>query len=143
MGCQFIHNSFTNTFVTAILDYCSTHRLLTDPGTNNDLYENLPDSPADTINVIHGLMIHKLAAEAYDVSLSPIQRSEKHLRTIPQILQHLQDRNPAPIINSREPRGRLVEICRDFAVVFTSMLRNEGNLHKSGLVLHHISTHRE
>jgi excinuclease ABC subunit A len=126
-----------------MLDYCRSHRRLTDPGTNTALNKNLPDLPADIINVIHSLLIHKLAAEAYDVSLSPIQRSEEHLRTIPQILQHLQDRNPAPIINSREPRGRLVGICRDFAVVFTSMLRNEGNLHKSGLVLHHISTHRE
>ena len=132
-----------NTFETAMLYYCGAHRSITEPGTNTDLYENLPDSPADTINVIHGLMIHKLAAEAYDVSLSPIQRSEEHLRTIPQILQHLQDRNPAPIINSREPRGRLVGICRDFAVVFTSILRNKGNLSKSGLVLLHRSTHRE
>ena len=115
-----------NTFVTAMLDYCRSHRLLTDPGINADLNENLPDSPADIINVIHGLLIYKLAAEAYDVSLSPIQRFEEHLRTIPQILQHLQDRNPAPIINSREPRGRLVGIYRDFAAVFTSMLRNKG-----------------
>jgi excinuclease ABC subunit A len=98
---------------------------VTDPGPYAGLYDILPDSPNELIGTIRGLLIHKLVAEVYKVSLSPIQRSEQHMQTITQILTRINNLDPAPLASSREPQDRLVGMCRDFAVVFTSMLRHK------------------
>lgn len=76
--------------------------------------------------MIHGLIIHKLIADAYRVSLSQNQRTEQHLRTIKQILQRIHDLDSAPLIEPRIPADRLVGVCRDFAVLLTSILRHKG-----------------
>ena len=109
-----------------MLDYYRTQSSITDPGPYAELFDQLPGSPVDLIESIHGLIIHKLVAEAYHVSLSQNQQSEQHLRTIKQILQRIQDLDSAPLTETRRPEERLVGMCRDFAVLLTSMLRHTG-----------------
>ena len=109
-----------------MLDYYRTQSPITNPGQLGELFDPLPDSPGEIITVIHGLIIHKLVADAYHVSLSQNQRSEQHLRTIRQILQRIQDLVRTPLIEPKTPAERLVDVCRDFAVLPTSILRHKG-----------------
>lgn len=69
-----------------MLDFYRTQSPITNPGQFGELFDPLPNSAGELIEVIHGLIIHKLIADAYRVSLSQNQRTEQHLRTIKQIL---------------------------------------------------------
>ena len=109
-----------------MLEYYRKQSPITNPGQFSELFDPLPDYPGEMIEVIHGLIIHKLVADAYHEPLSQNQRSEQHLRSIKQILQRIQDLDNAPLIDPRIPTKRLVGVCRDFAVLLTSMLRYKG-----------------
>jgi hypothetical protein len=107
----------------AMHEYYRTQSPITDPGPYVTLFASLPDSPVELINIVQGLIIYKLEADAYNISLSQNQRTEQHLRTMRQILQRIHDLDSAPLTKPRQPQDRIVGVCRDFALFLTSMLR--------------------
>jgi excinuclease ABC subunit A len=109
-----------------ILTYYSTHSPITDPGEFAYLYDDLPDDLPGLVNVIQGQMIHRLAVDAYGVTLTRESRAEQHLRTMRQRLERIAALSPAPLTSAREPRERTVGMCRDFAVFLVSLLRHKG-----------------
>ncbi len=108
------------------LPYYTSHSPLTDPGPYAELFDTLPDDPAGLVRTIHGLLIHKLVAQHYGVHMSMVQRDEQNFRTIRQRLARIVELDPAPLNTPRDPAGRQVGVCRDFALLLVSMLRHKG-----------------
>ena len=48
------------------------------------------------------------------------------MRSVAQMLARMRELDPAPLTVAREPAQRLVGNCRDHAVLFTSLLRQQG-----------------
>jgi excinuclease ABC subunit A len=108
------------------LTYYSTHSPFTDPGPYQSCYRDLPTHPGEIVQVIQGILIHKLVADEYHVHLSPIQKGEQHLRTVQQRLARMMEISTKPLSSARAPADREVGTCRDFALLMVSMLRNAG-----------------
>jgi excinuclease ABC subunit A len=110
----------------SILDYYRSHSPITDPGEYAYLYENLPYGIHELVDILQGLMMHRLAAGSIGVTLTRESRSEQRLRTMKQRLERMMELNPAALTIAREPIERQVGLCRDYAVFLTSMLRHKG-----------------
>jgi excinuclease ABC subunit A len=76
--------------------------------------------------VVQGVLIHKLEVDLYHLQLSPVQTREQYLRTVQQRLAGLAALNRQPLGTARPPAERQVGACRDFAVLFVSLLRHQG-----------------
>ncbi len=111
---------------TIIHAYYSNQSPLSDPGPFAYLYDELPSDPAALARVVQGLLIHKMAIDFYNITISPVQRSEQMLRTIQQRLGHLVEIDSASLLSARLPEQRQVAVCRDFALLHVSMLRHKG-----------------
>ena len=108
-----------------ILNYYQSQSPITDPGTFAYLYEELPDEIPALIEIIHGQLLHRLAADYYGVSLTRGSRAEQHLRKMEQRLERMMELDPSPLTVARAPKERQVGVCRDFAVFLTSLLRHK------------------
>ena len=109
----------------ATQDYL-THSPFTDPGEYAYLYRDLPETPELLMEVVQGLLMHKLAARCYGVVINATQRKEQFLRTVRQRLGALANLSPEPLTTPRPLAERQVGICRDFAIVYVSFLRHVG-----------------
>ncbi|NJD60401.1 MAG: transglutaminase domain-containing protein, partial [Anaerolineae bacterium] len=107
------------------LSYYASQSLLSSPGAYSSMFDSLPDEPAALIRIIQGVLIHKLVADFYHVEVSSEQRAEQHLRSVEQRLKRLAELDPAPLTVARQPADRQVGVCRDFALLFVSMLRHK------------------
>jgi excinuclease ABC subunit A len=108
------------------LSYYITQSLLSNPGKYTYLFDDLPSDPAGMIQVLQGVLIHKLVVDYYQVQVSSVQRAEQHLRSVEQRLKRLVELDPAPLSVVRAPSERQVGVCRDFALLLVSMLRHKG-----------------
>jgi excinuclease ABC subunit A len=109
-----------------ILAYYTSHSPFTDPGPFAYLYDDLPNTPDELAGIVGGLLLHKLAAEHYNLTLSRVQRAEQFLRTIEERLSKMVEVEPSSLIIPREPQQRQVGMCRDFSLLHVSMLRHKG-----------------
>jgi excinuclease ABC subunit A len=108
------------------ISYYITQSLLSSPGAYVSFYESLPDEPAALIQILQGVLLHKLVADYYQVQVSSVQRAEQHLRSVEQRLEQLAKLDPTPLTVPRQPTDRQVGVCRDFALFFVSLLRHKG-----------------
>jgi excinuclease ABC subunit A len=108
------------------LGYYARHSLITNPREQADLLADLPADIPGLVRMVQGLLIHPFCVELYRVQLSPIQREEIHLRTVAQMLARIRELDSTPLAIPREPTQRLVGNCRDHAVLFTALLRQQG-----------------
>ncbi|MBV7329900.1 excinuclease ABC subunit UvrA [Chloroflexi bacterium TSY] len=108
------------------LHYYTEQSVITDPGDQERLFQDLPRDIPQLARIIQHLLIHPYAVEHYNVHLSPIQNEESNLRSVAHMLERIRMIDPDPLIVPREPNQRLVGNCRDHAVMFTSMLRYQG-----------------
>lgn len=109
----------------AMLAYYRTHSPFTNPGNFAHFYADLPDSPVEIMSVVQNILIHRQAVSHYNVTLSSNQRQEQHLRTAAQRLERIQQVNAKSITQPWAPKERQVGVCRDFALMFVSMLREK------------------
>jgi len=109
-----------------ILAYYTSHSPFTDPGPYAHLYNDLPERSDELAGIVHGLLLHKLVTDFYNVTLNRVQRAEQFLRTIEQRLAKIADVDPSSLTMPREPQQRQVGMCRDFALLHVSMLRHKG-----------------
>lgn len=106
--------------------YYASHSPLTNPGEYAQYFENLPQDPAKLREIVQGLLMHKQAGEYYGLDITPRQRAEQHLRTIQQRLAAMTNLDTAPLTEARRPQDRQIGTCRDFAVFYTALLRQQG-----------------
>ncbi|MEE4194549.1 MAG: excinuclease ABC subunit UvrA [Anaerolineae bacterium] len=109
-----------------MLAYYRAHSPFTDPGDYASLYHDLPDTPAEIMSVVQNILIHRQTVDHYHVALSSDQRQEQHLRTAAQRLERITQVSDLPLTSRWEPRDRQVGVCRDFALMYVSMLREKG-----------------
>ncbi|MBN1994086.1 MAG: transglutaminase domain-containing protein, partial [Anaerolineae bacterium] len=116
----------STTIDTNLLEYYTQHSIITNPGQHAGLLANLPAGVPNLVRVVQGLLIHPFCVALYHVQLSPMQRNELQLRSVAQMLARLHELDPAPLTVPREPAQRLVGNCRDHAVLFAALLRQQG-----------------
>ncbi len=108
------------------VNYYTTQSPFTNPGSFSYLYADLPIDPLSLIAVVQNQLIHKLTAVYFDLDLSPQPGNEQLFLTIQQRLARLAELSSASLVEPRSPQDRQVSICRDFALLFVSLLRNAG-----------------
>jgi hypothetical protein len=102
-----------------------SHGPMTDPGDQAGLLGGLPSNPSDLCAIVAGLLIHGeclphygLPDNGHTVSRATLPASER--------LARIRARDDRPLWIAREPAGREITTCRDFAVMLCTMLRVKG-----------------
>lgn len=108
------------------LEFFATPGVMTSPGRQARLLDDLPRELESLCKIVQGLMIHIYWAEQYGVQLSDARREEVQLRSVERQLERIRELDPRPLTEAREPDKRLIGTCRDFSVLLTTMLRHQG-----------------
>lgn len=117
---------------TQILAYYRQHSVFTDPGKYASLYEELPHDIAALVRVVQGLIIPPYAAllrDQYHVDPAAIDNEPFGPfgpRRIEDLIERIQIRHAASLTVERPPLLRIGVICRNYAVLLASMLRQQG-----------------
>jgi hypothetical protein len=109
-----------------VLDYYRQHSILTDPGTQASLYEDLPHDVPGLAKVVQGVIIYPGRLSLYHIQPQEIDNTIFGLRKIEDLLKRIQRRDPAPLSVERPPKDRIGAICRNFGTLLVSMLRQQG-----------------
>jgi hypothetical protein len=108
------------------LRYYSEYGIVTNPGDQAGLYENLPSDISQLCSIIHGLLLHVFWADRYGEKLSEGRVTQAGIRHVEKILASIQETTGSPIDQSRELDNRFVGNCRTFSVLLGSMLQYQG-----------------
>ena len=106
-----------------ILAYYAGQSAITNPGRFATLLDELPRDVGGVARVVQGLLMHPAAARLY--SEPPEQdRNAWGYRTMEETIERILSLDGAPLSEPRPPAKRLRGNCRNFAVLFVSMLRH-------------------
>lgn len=117
---------------TPILQYYREHSAFTDPGKYAALYEDLPREVSTLVQVVQGLIIPPYVALLRDLyHVDPEEIDNEPFgpfgpRRIEALIERIQFRHAAPLTVARPPALRIGVICRNYAVLLISMLRQQG-----------------
>jgi hypothetical protein len=109
-----------------ILEFYKGQGIVTDPGSYDKLYIDLPSSVPELIHLIQGVVIHVFHTHRYGVDLPEERKKDVEIRSIPDMLTRALELDNRPLTKIRDPERRLVGNCRDFAVFLASMLKAKG-----------------
>jgi len=96
------------------------------PGAYAHLFDNLATGIAELCKLVQGTMIHVFWAERYGLRLSPERQSEVQLRWLERRLARTLELDSRPLTESRPLNRKIVGNCRDFTLLLTSILRQQG-----------------
>ena len=108
------------------LRYYAQQGVISDPSEFAYLYEGLPASLPELVQVVQGNTIHIFWAERYGLKLSAEREAEVQLRTVPRRLARMLEIDACPLTQSRPLEKKLVGNCRDFSLLLVSLLRHQG-----------------
>ncbi|MEV0797372.1 transglutaminase-like domain-containing protein [Kribbella sp. NPDC050281] len=94
-----------------------------DPGAYAGLYDALPDDIPGVGAVVRNLLIHYRGG---GIEFTGDRLAEIDHRWVSSMLATDQRRNGTPLAVPREPVDRIVGCCRDYTLMFVSMLRHQG-----------------
>lgn len=108
-----------------MLDFYAT------PGPMTVLPEHpaLDDVPVDLDDlraVVQGLLVHRDWAPMYGLTADQLRLPEQHLRTAVETLDRAFEMSAQPVTVRREPVDRVLTTCRNFALLYTALLRDQG-----------------
>ncbi len=107
--------------------FYSTQSSITDPGEYGYLFDDLPDDLEMLSAVVRGLQVHFASPDAGNFAALPIERKiELNLRRVDRMLQRMLELDDRPLTEQRPLEKRLLNCCRDVAVLVVSMLRHKG-----------------
>lgn len=118
--------------VTPLLAYYRQHSVFTEPGRYASLYEALPQDIPGLARLVQGLLIPpyaELLRQQYQVDPEEIDNEPFGPfgpRRIEDLIERIQTRHAAPLTVERPPALRIGVICRNYAVLLVSMLRQQG-----------------
>ncbi|TDW81688.1 transglutaminase superfamily protein [Kribbella pratensis] len=104
------------------MDYAIQTRF-SDPGVHAGLFDALPDDVSEIAAVVRNLLIHYRAG---GIEFTGERLAEIDNRWVSAILATDQKRNGTALAVPREPVDRVVGCCRDYTLLFVSMLRHKG-----------------
>jgi len=108
------------------LEFYANHGLMTNPREHASMFSDLPDEVPALCKVVQGLLIHEGWARAYGVSMPENRNLESSIRMVSKKMDRILELNDRPLIDPRSAEQRLFSICRDFALLLTTMLRQKG-----------------
>jgi len=94
-----------------------------DPGVHAALFDALPDDLPGLGAVVRNLLIHYRGG---GIAFTGDRLAEIDHRWVQSMLTTDQTRNGTPLAVPREPVDRIVGCCRDYTLLFVSMLRHRG-----------------
>jgi len=108
------------------LEFYANHGLMTNPREHASMFSDLPDEVPALCKVVQGLLIHEGWARAYGISMPENRNLESSIRMVSKKMDRILELNDRPLIDPRPAEQRLFSICRDFALLLTTMLRQKG-----------------
>jgi len=108
------------------IEYYLTPGPLTDLGAWEDHTAGLPGDVPSLAKVVQGLILHIFWASRYKQTLTAKREDEVNIRSAAKKLELIFEKDPAPLTHARALPDKLVGNCRDFTVLFTSILRLKG-----------------
>ncbi|NLV91055.1 MAG: transglutaminase domain-containing protein [Firmicutes bacterium] len=107
-------------------EYYASHSLITDPKEYRHLLADIPSSVSEMVEILQGLFLHIFWAERYGVTPTPQQREHVQARSVRNILEAIDNIDPAPLTEPRPLEKRFFGNCRDHSVLLCAMLRAQG-----------------
>jgi len=99
---------------------------MTNPGAFASSLDNLPDDLASLCKVVQNNMIHVFWAERMGIELTDAQQSPLQVRPVSEKLALMIKTNNRPLSITKPLGQRQVGNCRDFTLLFVSILRHKG-----------------
>jgi len=96
------------------------HSRWSDPGRFAADVDTLPAEPTALTEIVGGLVLHPLSAQPGS------HRAEAALRTVPEMLAALVERDARPMREARLPENRVLGTCRNYALLACAILRQHG-----------------
>lgn len=106
-------------------DFYVKQSVITDPRQYEKKLDILPEEPAQLLSIVQGLVIHGDLGKLYGVNFSKKQSDEELLRTVPQMLEAIFRLDSRSLGNPRQPKNRLVGMCRDYSLLLISFMRHK------------------
>ncbi len=106
-------------------EFYATQSVITNPGEYSKYLDELPDDPEALLKIVQGLILHGALGKLYGIAFSKKQTDEELLRTVPQMLEHIIKYDSRSLLEPRQPKQRLVGMCRDYALLLLSFLRHK------------------
>lgn len=111
----------------AILEFYAGHSRFSTPGHYGEALDAMPSNPEDIARVVPGLVLYEHVAEPfYGCPIPDERRAESHIRPVEAILGAILALDGRPLDELRPPEARLVGICRHYALLAVSLLRQHG-----------------
>jgi hypothetical protein len=89
-------------------------------------FEGLEGDARTMARIVQGLLIHEGLAAAYQVTLPAERAVEKQLYSAVAMLSQSVRLDDRPPDQAREPRARVVGVCRHYATLFVALMRAKG-----------------
>jgi hypothetical protein len=112
--------------VTEPLECYAGQSAISDPGRHASAFESLPADVPGLCAVVQGLLVHPFWAPVYGWTIAKEREEDLQLRLVSLILGRILDLDGRPLSETRLPEARFVGNCRDYTVLFCSMLRHQG-----------------
>jgi hypothetical protein len=108
------------------LSFYSEHGPVSDPGEFAHLFEDLPTSLKDLVQLVRGITVHVLWADRYALKVPQDRLGELQLRSVERRLERTLELDPRPLIHFRSMDKRLLGNCRDHSLLLAALLRHQG-----------------
>jgi len=112
--------------VNETLTYYAEQGRISDPRTCTPLFEKLPDSLPELVELVHNVTIHVFWVERYGLTMAPERLDELQLRTMERRLARTLELDPRPLAEPRPLDKKLLGNCRDHSLLLASLLRHQG-----------------
>jgi len=106
--------------------YYARQGRMSDPGIYAPMLETLPASIGDLVCLVQGLTLHVFWAERCGLKLPPERLGELQLRSIERRLARTVELDFRPLVEARPVDRKLIGNCRDYALLLTCLLRQQG-----------------
>jgi hypothetical protein len=109
-----------------MLDYYAAPAPMTDLSHHRDAIEGLEPDPRALAEVVRGVLVHRDWAPLMGLEFGADRLADQHVRRIGEVIDRINALQPDPLNVRREPRDRMVGVCRHFAVMHVALLRHFG-----------------
>lgn len=109
------------------LAYYASHSRFSDPGVHAGMLDDVSGDLAAMKDAVTPLVFHYMGDGDWATNgIAPDRRGEIDLRYAERMLGRLRELSARPLGEMRPPSERMVGCCRDFTLLFVSLLRHHG-----------------
>ena len=107
--------------------FYATDGPMTAPGTQASQFTGTPGELGALCDLAQGVLIHvDIAPWLYEVKFSEERQSDRHVRSLTEMLARIHALDGNPLTVTRKPADRLAGCCRHFSVMLSGLLRAKG-----------------